>query len=319
MKRLTIIIILVCLTSNMFSQSDTLSRREQEKLVNNAWSLSYSRLSIKPVDDLLKSNQITYNDLIIDLRLSLCEDIILKNNMPTLIEIIDTITFLKNVNNYLDCINEKTEKSDCQQYYHSLFLKYMFFTNLKRLNNLDNQDLIDLYNKNLKELKTVGFYPEVEGFGSGISFIKNNDIWIGAEFSVYNYNWFELSKLKTTCNGKTHTERLSGGFFKMIKAFTVGYNRSFKFNYNDFSISLIDYCSPVYIAPLKFGIFQNNILKNNNFYYSPMIGVGFGPVSLIYSYKYYFSKQARATYDKNYFIIKLSYAINDFWGNRRMK
>jgi hypothetical protein len=319
MRRVTIIIIIVSLTSNLFCQSDTISKKEQKRLVIKAQTLSYGRLSIKPINDLLESDQITYTDLIFKLKLMQCDDIIYKSNLSMFLELTDTVTFLKNVNYYLDCLNEITKESECDQYYYSLFVKYKFFTDLKKSNNLDNKYLIELYKKDLKELESVGFYPEVEGFGSGISIIKSHDIWIGAEFSVYNYNWFELSKLKTTCNGKTHTEWVNDEFFKMVKAFTIGYNRSVETKYNDFSISLIDFCSPVYIAPLKFGLFQNNVLKNNNFYYSPMIGVSFGPVSLIYSYKYYFSKQARTTYDKNYFIVKLSYAINDFWGNRHMK
>jgi len=289
--------------TNEFSSFST-----QSDLIEKAKKESDQKGKFDPIEELIKSNQITikeqYQSLIITAteRFSYLYD----NRYASFWG--DTLLLRKFADSVLKKMDTIYNISPCESKARVKYAQYNFLkTLLNEYGDLLNKDLTRLYNESLTYIEDKGFIPEKDGIAIAIIGSAGKSNWIGTEFSFVSHK-FEIIKFKYSCEGKEGKYKDGGLYFG--SAFTIGYSRNLNTSVNDFSFSLIDMYTIIAITPTKFGYQFGGDLPKASFYYRPGIGLCYKNISLMYSYNFEFSKITRSVAEKSILTLKLYFNIS---------
>jgi hypothetical protein len=173
-----------------------------------------------------------------------------------------------------------------------LFVPFLLLSQNPK-NGLDN---FSINNALLNDYEITGI-----SFSQNTSFSKN-EIWVGPEVTLSSFY-----KLPNDEDMSIFVEAFVFSWSKKISTNTI------QDDYNCFDFNCMRISSPLTISLIKFGFINRPDNEKNTWYYKPEIGVGFGHVSLFYSYNAFFNKVPNNIHEKHMFNIRFSKQISDTW------
>lgn len=303
--RIALTFFICCVAFLSLAQVKEDSFSNQKKLIETAVNKSDELLQISPIDSLIYSQKITFPELQAYLFEEKAVRVHYRYKIYGFGRMKDSVEFLRFAEEVLNCYDSAYEKATCIRKPEILYKRFVFLKEQVYLYRQDlNPELSRLYKRDLEALKSMAYVPEKDGYGAGAFVVQGNETWLGLEFSIFS-SLTDSKRLEISCNDTLyHTNQNRD--FRLYNMLTFSYSRAITSNQNDFSLSLIEFYSPLVILPAKLGVVYNGDLKATSFYYRPTLGIGYKSWSLTYSYNLMFSKQARDWAEKHMLTLRFS-------------
>lgn len=302
-----LLLCLICISLQLYSQKKPYSRDDQSRIISRVSQKAYSLCDIYPIDSLLNSDVITYPELKSDILVDKAELLAKINRILDKESFHDSLVFRTHLNEIMDCYKQSLNSSVCT-YTFIIYCRYEFVKKVMSAHEKRIDDLFLIYLQDRKHLKSKGFKPERDGFGSSVYFMKGKENYLGVDFSFYS-SYDHENYITSKCDSITYTWTVQG-IPIAINGLTFSYCRSSS-GINDLSASLVDLCSPFSFSPLKLGYMIGPGI-DAGFFYRPSLGLPLlGFITISYSYNFMLSKKARTNSEKSLLYFKVSYPITN--------
>jgi len=180
-------------------------------------------------------------------------------------------------------------------------------TRLRRYEYLKISDKkSQLYNEDLSILKTAGYKPDKEGFGLGLSYNRGKHNWIGGKFSLFALQTriYEMTQLNPQTKER---ETVSKEWYTIsLDAVSLNYAYNIDNSAQEFYIDLLKMNTPFNISISQFGFQKLPGKPGVHWFYRPELGLGYGIISVAYSYNFIFDKEIRPLTETHLLTLRLN-------------
>lgn len=290
MKQLSLLFSLIFVCCVLRIQAQEISKTDrafQENLIEKAVEAAKKAYDIAPIQDLIESGQLTWPEA--QASAYIAKAFVLKRIHKRALrkyeheaEITDpgVIEILDSYKRGIECCEK------CRLQYK--VGRYEFMESIDHKSKLFSEDLA--------ELERAGYKKGIRGPVVGLQLMAQSDgIWLGAEVAAWG-------GLQPAWHFKTEKQRKFKNNSFAANAMSIAYLRSLDQNINDISFSLFQITAPIYINLTRIGVYAGKDTPlDNEFYYRPEIGIGWGRISAGYAHNFVFYKSARPFAAKHLF------------------
>jgi|GEM_PF-3437647 len=315
----TCLILLLSLHTYTFGQVNKDIKSEKE-LYLKARDSSKTLESISPIDRIINANLIKNDSLMMEAYFYKIEFLIEQADFYNKEIEVESEKFKSNIQKVLREYDSAIYNVDCIWKTNFQHNRYKFLDNLtSRYEDMLDSNIKMEYIESYYILKRKGLKSERDGVGLTLTYLNGKQNWVGIEFSIFQ-SIMPTYNVYYECNsGEYYLERGAGlnfGENKIlqiplgIKFLTFGYNNAVKSNQHDFSFSFLELNTPILLNPSRIGIQTRENIDKNEFYYRPSIGLGYGPVSISYSYNIPILNKSKLS-EKGLLSFNISYPVTN--------
>lgn len=277
--------------------------KRQENAIDQITRIKDGDAEIKAIDELLKSNLITWphwQAWLYTERARATHSLYLNHGGDTNWDADDKLRL--NMTQQVLADYQKAIDLDefCQPYIRTQRLDF-----LKEVGKKGNS----LYIQDLNYLKQHGYKQDWDGMGLSVNYTRGKTDQLGIGISAIS-NYQPFYRLRNVDPTDSIRRVVDSNTPTGISAFTLGYNQNLTFaRTHEFTFSVLQVTAPLLIDITKLGFTSSPAYTSASWFYRPEIGFGWNWISLGYGYNFVFSKSDRKQSETHLFLIKLSYPI----------